>query len=650
MKKTLQILIIALLAAGAVACESLKLGDGGLSEAPQTSGATLDTLFATVKDADKVLASAYYYLPYGIVTDDDNKMGSDILEAITDHYTSNKGTEGDGPNELYYNGALNANVSGNGAGGEAYRFGARRGSYKLAEPDYYNIRFAWFFLENADKIPTTAEDYDAALIARKKAEAKLCMAIAYANMVRYVGGVPILTHALSLEDELNFPRNTFKETIDYIVQLCDEAAPDLPWTVPAVENGRLTKAAALGLKLRILCFAASPTFNSDTPWHPDAANWDSMGKYVRYGEKYDATLWPKAKAAADEFMDALAAGGYYQLEQATPTGTDPLQPGVTITTPRDYRLAYRKGYFSRASKECLISVHKSNSSSYHNPHIKIQADYGSGATLDWVNKFPYKDGTPFPSDFDWSNLPKSDSDQQPFFKEVAAAVSTYKMGTTPVTETRDPRLYENVCVPGDLWNDGGQGKAYYNHWNHQNNCPGFLMMKYVLQESADRAEPPHWCLMRLAEVLLNAAEAYNEADGGPSAQAYGWIDAVRARVGLRPLEDFYPEGMTQEQFRNALILERELEFGFEEVRWFDMVRWGLKEAFTSKLHGLLSWGEKNRDANSFTYGNPQNGAAPVFEAQPPRAWYREFDTKWYLCPIPTSEIMKGYGMTQNPGW
>ena len=110
--------------------------------------------------------------------------------------------------------------------------------------------------------------------------------------------------------------------------------------------------------------------------------------------------------------------------------------------------------------------------------------------------------------------------------------------------------------------------------------------------------------------------------------------------------------MTQEQFRKALILERELEFGFEEVRWFDMVRWGLNEALTTKLHGLLSWGETDGRtmAASFTYGNPQNGAPAVFEAQPPRAWYRDFDTKWYLCPIPTSEVMKGYGMTQNPGW
>ena len=630
--------MIVLLAA-AVSCENLKLGDAGLSKSPETSGATLDTLFATIQDADKVLTTAYYYLPYGLVSSFDKKLGTDILEAITDHYISNRNTEGNGPNELYYNGALSASISGNAVGGEAYRFGSNRSDARPAEVDYYTIRYALFFLNNADKIPTTSQNYDAALLERKKAEAKMCLAIAYANMFRYIGGVPIIDHPLSLEEEFNFPRSTFAETVEYIVGLCDEAAAVLPWTVSDTEKGRLTKAAAIGLKLRILCFAASPTFNSDTPWHPDAADWDKMGKYVRYADHYDVNLWKRAKQAADDFF-AANAGMPYRLVQATPTGVG------GATTPRDYRLAYREGYFRRSSPEVIISTRKSNSSSYLDTHIEIQKNYGSGCSLEWVNKFPWADGTPFPKDWDWASDQKT-WPEKPFFKPDPTGQIK-----APGIETRDPRLYENICVPGDVWLDGKQGKGFYNHWNHQNNSPGFLMMKYVLQQNADRDYPPHWCLMRYAEILLNAAEAYNEYDGSPSTFAYQCVDQVRARVGLKPLEEIYPEGMTKEQFREALILERELEFGFEEVRWFDMVRWGLKEAFTTKLHGLIAWGDTDGRsmATDFIYGNPQNGSAPVFEAKPPRVWYREFDTKWYLCPIPNSEILKGYGMTQNPGW
>ena len=628
MKKVFEALTVALLFAGLVACENLKLGDAGLSKAPETSGATLDTLFASLKDADKVLVSAYYYLPYGLVSSFDSKMGSDFLEAITDHYVSGKNSDGDGPKNLYYTGGLSANLTSGFAGGEAYRFGS--------EYDYYVIRYALLFLENADRIPNA----DPTLLAQKKAEAKVCMAIAYANMLRFVGGVPILDHAIGVDEVLDnphFPRATFSDTVDYIVDLCDQAAPDLPWHYTSdADDGRMTRAAALGLKLRILCFAASPTFNSNKLWHPQA------NEYVCYTNE-DPQRWQRAKNAADEFMQQLRSNGYYALVQATP---DAITGKIT---PRSYRLAYRKGYFDRGTTETIISIRKSNSGSYHDSHIKIQADYGSGATIEWVNKFPYADGTPFPEDFPWEDKSQwSEYPGEPFFKPDANG--TLKVGSSTFSETRDPRLYENVCVPGDIWRDGSVGRTYSNHKYHQDGCTGFLQMKYILQQSSDRSNPPHWCMMRLAEVLLNAAEAYNEADNGPSEQTYAWLNAVRTRVGLPAIE----EAMNKDQFREALLLERELEFGFEEVRWFDIVRYGISDALTKQLHGLYSIGNKESEATSFSYGDPENEAGPlpaVYDLFPKgRAWMLNWDTKWYLAPIPSVEVNKGYGMTQNPGW
>ena len=512
MKKTVKIFAIALVGAGLVACESMKLGDAGLSKAPETSGATIDTLFASIKDADKVLASAYYYLPYGLISDFDSKMGGDFLESITDHFVSNKHSDNDGPNNLYYTGGLSANLSSSFAGGENYRFGS--------EKDYHVIRYAWLFLENADRIPNA----DPALLAQKKAEAKVCMAIAYSNMLRYLGGVPILDHAVDPAEEMVYPRNTFKETVDFIVKLCDEAAPDLPWAVSAADDGRMTRAAALGLKLRVLCFAASPTFNSDKKWHPQA------DEYTCYGN-YDPARWQAAKAAADEFMRQQLANGHYALCEAQPDA-------MGLITPRAYRLAYRKGYYERGTSESIISIRKSNSTSYHEKHYEVQGSYGSGATLDWVNKFPWADGTPFPDDFPWED--KTAWPEHPFFKPDP--LGTLKVGNATFSETRDPRLYENVGVPGDIWRDGSVGRAYDNHKYHQDGCTGFLMMKFVLQQNSDRSQPQHWPFMRFAEVLLNCAEAYNEADGGPSDKAYTWVNAVRARVGLPGL----PEGMTQD--------------------------------------------------------------------------------------------------------
>lgn len=605
MKKYIEILVFILLGAGMMACESLQLGDAGLSDAPETSGATVDTLFATLKDADKVLAQAYYYLPYGIISSFDNKMGSDQLEALTDHYISNKITDSDGPNLLYYNGGLSASVGSSLRRSMAFNFGGTSD-----DRDYYAIRYGWLFLENADRIPNAP----ATEVAKKKAEAKMCIAIAYADMLRFVGGVPLIDHAVTADEEMKYPRATFAETVDFIVKLCDEAAPALPWYTSQADDGRMTRAAALGLKLRVLLFAASPTFNSNTLWRSDA------NEYVCY-TNYDAARWQRAKAAADEFMTQLVNNGYYQLVQAEPDATGAI-------SPRQYRLAYRKGYFNRGTTETIISIRKSNSTGYHDDMIKNAGDYGNGCTLDYVNKFGWADGSEFPADFDWENPSRN-----PFFDPDPTGVIKI-----PGIETRDPRLYENVAVPGDIWRDGTVGRAYDNHRYHQANCPGFLQMKYILQQSSDRSTPPHWCMMRLPEILLSAAEAYNEADGGPSQKAYDWVNAVRARVGLSPL----PEGLSKEEFRKAVQRERDCEFGFEEVRWFDMVRWGMTEAFTTPLSALSSIGDKDSEATSFKF--------KVKAAFPSRSWWTNWDTKWYLSPIPTVEINKDYGMTQNPGW
>ena len=158
MKKIAYMISAALLVAGFAGCESLRLGDAGLSKAPESSGATLDTLFASKKDADKVLVTAYWYLPYGIPSDFDSKMGGNMLESITDHFVSGKHTVTDGPNNLYYNGALGATIASDyDIGTEAYRFGS--------ETDYKAIRYGWIFIENADRIPNATP----AEVNRKKA-------------------------------------------------------------------------------------------------------------------------------------------------------------------------------------------------------------------------------------------------------------------------------------------------------------------------------------------------------------------------------------------------------------------------------------------------------------------------------------------------
>ncbi|MFT3737410.1 MAG: RagB/SusD family nutrient uptake outer membrane protein [Breznakibacter sp.] len=80
-------------------------------------------------------------------------------------------------------------------------------------------------------------------------------------------------------------------------------------------------------------------------------------------------------------------------------------------------------------------------------------------------------------------------------------------------------------------------------------------------------------IIRYAEVLLIYAEALNEANDGPTDQAYWAIDEVRNRAGITRLKDTSP-ALSVDQFRDSVFQERRKELVFEYQRWFDLARRG----------------------------------------------------------------------------
>ena len=113
---------------------------------------------------------------------------------------------------------------------------------------------------------------------------------------------------------------------------------------------------------------------------------------------------------------------------------------------------------------------------------------------------------------------------------------------------------------------------------------------------------------------------------------------VRNRVGLQNIEDVGT--WTKETLREQILVERACEFGFEQVRWFDITRHKKADACNQTLTKV--WIEKETDG-SFTYTYPEITTNS-------RAWWSSFDNKWFLLPFPLDEIQKGYGLIQNPGW
>ena len=569
-----------------MSCSQISLDSDFLGSRPESSGADISKMFSSASEADKVLNEAYRNLPYGIPTSLNNKLGGNILESLTDLCQSFRDNVSDGPMKLYYNGSLSASTANTSA---AYHF--------AHETDWTSIRYAWLFIENASAV----KDYPDMLLRRRTAEAKTIIALSYFEMLRFMGGLPWLDHAVDVNEPMNFPRQTFAVTVDNIVSLLDEAIPDLAWKQDSVNDGRMTKAGAMALKFKVLQWAASPAFNSETRWHEDA------DEYTCYGN-YDASRWDKALAAAKDFFNEVASRGEFSL----------IMP--EDDSHRSRRLAYRKAYYDRGGSEVLISIRHGFGPETHNAFIN-QRPY-SGPTLNYVDMFPWADGSDFPEDFDWSA-----PSRQPFFQHVDGQM----------VPTRDPRLYENVACPGETYCDGTSAPVYTNHASYKDGS-GFLIMKYILQENSDRAgRPVQWAYLRLAEMMLDYAEVINEAGDGPDAPAYSMVNQVRARVGLNPL----PVGLSKDEFREAVLREKALELGFEEVRWFDLVRHDRQEDFTKTLYGLRSKGNDLTRPTSFTFEKV---------SLTPRFWAENWDKKWYLAPVPQDEINKKYGMTQNPGW
>ncbi len=84
--------------------------------------------------------------------------------------------------------------------------------------------------------------------------------------------------------------------------------------------------------------------------------------------------------------------------------------------------------------------------------------------------------------------------------------------------------------------------------------------------------------LRYSDILLVKAEAINERNNGPDAEAYEAINQVRRRARFDGTQErpILPDlsGLSYDAFKEALLLERRHEFTAEGQRWFDLVRFG----------------------------------------------------------------------------
>lgn len=209
-------------------------------------------------------------------------------------------------------------------------------------------------------------------------------------------------------------------------------------------------------------------------------------------------------------------------------------------------------------------------------------------------------------------------------------------------KNRDPRFGASILFDGAMWNgreielkEGGrEGMGTANDATKT----GYNLRKFMdpVIVNADAGNGyNNWIIIRLGEVLLNYAEAQNEATG-PDASVYKAVNDVRSRpsVNMPPL----PVGLNQLQMRNKIRHERSIELAFEEHRFFDLRRW--KGADGKYLAETL--------LNSPVYGMKINAGRTTYTRF--KFEDRVYMPKHRLLPVPQSEIDKDKNLEQNPGW
>jgi hypothetical protein len=136
---------------------------------------------------------------------------------------------------------------------------------------------------------------------------------------------------------------------------------------------------------------------------------------------------------------------------------------------------------------------------------------------------------------------------------------------------------------------------------------------------------------------LSYAEALNEANPGPTPEAYDAVNRVRNRSGMPNL----PAGLSQAQFRDRVRNERDIELAFEDLRFNDIRRWMIAEQ-NGVMQGDFMGLEITRLNTATPFPTAFSYKPYVFE---PRVWER----KQYLFPFDNNEVLKG-NLKQNPGW
>ena len=459
---------------------------------------------------------------------------------------------------------------------------------------------------NTDKSGDDNRLYD-----RNIAEARLLRAIFHFDLATWFGNAPVIgddengtpiVFDPSDTDGMNMHRTNCADVMKWVANECDAIKDKLPYRYAnEAENwGRVNGASAYALKSRALLYRASPLNNPSN----------------------DASFWQEAaQAATDLIAKNNTQSSRFRLYTTSDNNINRNYYECFVTTPyyNDEFILTRSVWNTREIEIFLAPCGFSGT---------VNSVGRTNPTQNLVDSYETINGLPIDKD-------PSYNPQNPY-------------------ANRDPRLQQTILHHGSIWGDAlneeqravdvsyPDGKDYQEL--HGGTLTGYYTKKFLNNMSfKNPTNYSHACpIFRYGEILLNAAEAINEASG--PAQAYQYVNELRARVGMPPYS-----GMTKEQFRERIRNERRIELCFEDHWFFDERRWKLFENRTpeseaslpyySQVYNIYGVRVTPGEGTVYNYQRAQKHTTRAFKAP-----------KNYYFPIPDAEIKKAPNLGQNSGW
>jgi starch-binding outer membrane protein, SusD/RagB family len=469
---------------------------------------------------------------------------------------------------------------------------------------YSAIRNNNIFLEKIAEYEGTEQER----IKQFTAEIRFLRAFFYTELISRYGGVPLVKETFDLNSDFQVSRSSFAECVSFIVQELDLAIEDLPNRADALGTsfGRITKGAAIGLKIRALMFDASPLFNTTN----------------------DNSKWQLVSDACEQLFNL----NQYSLS------TD--YKGLFLN-PMDAEVIFFKQFIDQYGP-VVVDVFSDFYYHYTGGH-KIDEWRFPNGDLGWISENPRQE---FIDEYETINgeIPVVGYAGNPNnLIQIINPNARSVFNPARPYENRDPRLRYSVLFDGapfkdrnlEFWWGGKDSRnpdvdAWWNGSRLGYGIRKSLDESWSIEANVGSDQP--WIYMRLSEFYLTYAEAQFHL--GNTGVAVNYVNLIRGRNGVN-MPPINASGDVLKKIKH----ERKIELAFEGNRWYDARRWKDAERdFAKDIVGVEVLRNPTTGNKSYRYFYFEGGTGK-----------RSFPENHYLWPIPIEEILKS-NLQQNPGY